>query len=148
MVSLQQAWKAIGIDMKTQKMDRATLEDRMYNKRDFDAYIWWDGYNFEPMPSTSTWGSGPDLLTGFSSPDVDALLKTILGNPDQAIRKSAIWELAQKASEQVWMIPLYFNMGCFAMRDYVKGVPKPSAADFNNSAILYQVEKLYIDKGK
>ncbi len=143
---LQQAWKAIGVDMKIQRLDRATLESRLFVDRDFDAYIWWDGYNFEPDPSMF-WHSATNI-NGFASAEIDALIEEANANADQAVRKAALDQLAVKVADEVLFIPLYYYRGFSAVKAYVKGVPAPSAADFNNSGILYEVHKLYIDKGK
>jgi peptide/nickel transport system substrate-binding protein len=141
-VALREAWRAIGVDMQIQRIDRPSLEKRLFDDRTFDAYLWWNGYNYEPEPrflwhSKDPWG----IHDYAGSPEVDRLIDQYEHGTTFEARKKALDQIAIKLAKEVPFIPLYFNYGFVAAKGNIK-FPIPSAADWNNTGVLYDVQTI------
>lgn len=139
-LAIQQALKNVGIAVEIQQLDRGTLQPRLFNDKDFDAYIWWDGYAFEP--DLSAFWTVASCPNGYVTPELEGMVLKANTAVDQKDRKAQLDAIADRIAEDVPFIPLYFYRGYVAIHDYVENLPPPSAADPNNTAILYDVEKL------
>jgi peptide/nickel transport system substrate-binding protein len=88
---LQEQFKAVGIDMKLEKVETATLSARQA-KRDFDAIsrVWTEFDREEdlfPLFHSSQRDGGANV-TGFSDPEVDRLLETLHGEFEPTKRRA------------------------------------------------------------
>ncbi len=141
-VAFRDALKAVGIDMEIQRLDRPTLEKRLFEERNFEAYLWWNGSNYEPEPrfywhSKDAWGN----RTLADGTVVDRFIEQYEAAVTQAARKRALDQLVFKLARDADFIPLYYNYGFMAARSNIR-FPRPSAADFNNTGVLYDVHTI------
>jgi peptide/nickel transport system substrate-binding protein len=135
-VALRQELRAIGVDVQIQRLDRPTLEKRLFEEKQFDAYLWWNGYSFEPDPAFY-WHSAT-AINNYAHPELDLLIDQAATTVNRDARKRFLDAIATKVARDVAFIPLYYFSGFMATKNAMK-FPPPSAADFNNSGVLYDV---------
>jgi peptide/nickel transport system substrate-binding protein len=138
-VAMKQEFKAIGVDMDIQRLDRPTLEKRLFEEKNYEAYIWWNGYSFEPDPAFY-WHSA-SAINNYTHPELDLLIDQAASTSSRDARKRFLDAISMKVARDVAFIPLYYYSGFYATRPNIK-FPPPSAADFNNSAVLYDVHTI------
>jgi peptide/nickel transport system substrate-binding protein len=138
-VAMRQEFRAIGVDMEIQRLDRPTLEKRLFEDKQFDAYLWWNGYSFEPDPAFY-WHSA-SAINNYAHPELDLLIDQAASTSNREARKRFLDAIATKVARDAAFIPLYHFSGFMATRPTIK-FPAPSAADFNNSAVLYDVHMI------
>ena len=138
-VALRQEFRAIGVDMQIQRLDRPTLEKRLFEAKEYEAYLWWNGYGFEPDPAFY-WHSA-SAINNYAHPELDLLIDQAASTTNRDARKRFLDAIAMKVARDVAFIPLYFFSGFMATKTTIK-FPAPSAADFNNSAVLYDVHTI------
>lgn len=144
-VAIQKELADVGFKVDIVQLDRASLQPKLLNDHDFDAYLWWDGYSFVPDIS-AFWKTNSYNPTGYASKDLDRMVDTANTTPDQNVRKATLDKIAEQIAEDVPMIPLYYYRGHVGIQDYVGNVPKPSGADPNNTGIYYEVQSLTINR--
>ncbi|HLJ61615.1 MAG TPA: ABC transporter substrate-binding protein [bacterium] len=144
-VAIQKELSDVGFKVNIVQLDRASLQPKLLNDHDFDAYLWWDGYSFVPDVS-AFWLTKSADPTGYASPRLDALIDKANTTPDRAARKATLDEIAQQVAGDVPMIPLYYYRGHVGIQDVVGGVPQPSGADPNNTGIFYRVQDLTLNR--
>jgi peptide/nickel transport system substrate-binding protein len=138
-VVMKQEFRAIGVDMDIQRLDRPTLEKRLFEDKEFDAYLWWNGYSFEPDPAYY-WHSSSSI-NNYANPELDLLIDQAASTTNRDARKRFLDAISTKVARDVAFIPLYYFSGFMATKTNIK-FPPPSAADFNNSAVLYDVQTI------
>lgn len=144
-VAIQNTLSKIGIKVDILQLDRASLQPRLEQHHNFDAYLWWDGYSFVPDLS-AFWLTSSEDPSGYANPQLDQLIHVANTTPDHALRKKTLDTIAEQIANDVPIIPLYYYRGYVAIHDYVKGIPTPSGADPNNSGIFYHVWDLSIQR--
>ena len=144
-VAIQDALSKVGIKMTILQLDRSSLQPKLLEDKDFDAYLWWDGYSFVPDVS-AFWTTSSANPSGYADAALDELVTTANTTPDQDARKQALDQIAERIAEDVPIIPLYYYRGYVGIHDYVKNVPTPSGADPNNTGIYYKVWELAIER--
>ncbi|MGQ0569991.1 MAG: ABC transporter substrate-binding protein [Armatimonadota bacterium] len=142
-VALRQEFRAIGVNMEIQRLDRPTLEKRLFEDKQFEAYLWWNGYSFEPDPAFY-WHSA-SAINNYAHPELDLLIDQAASVTNRDARKRFLDAIAMKIARDAAFIPLYHFSGFMATKTSIK-FPASSAADFNNSAVLYEVHT--IEKGR
>ncbi len=144
-VAIQKELTDVGFKVTIVQLDRASLQPKLLNDHDFDAYLWWDGYSFVPDVS-AFWLTKSANPTGYASPQLDALIDRANTTTDRADRKATLDKIAGQIADDVPMIPLYYYRGHVGIQDFIGNVPPPSAADPNNTGIFYRVQDLTINR--
>lgn len=144
-VAIQNALSDIGVKVDILQLDRSSLQPRLLDQKNFDAYLWWDGYSFVPDVS-AFWTTSSSNPSGYANPQLDKLINVANTTPDQTLRKQTLDKIAEQIANDVPIIPIYYYRGYVAIHDYVKGIPTPSGADPNNTGIFYKVWDLSIQR--
>ncbi len=89
LTAIQEYWRAIGVEMTPQLEDFSALVDRITTTHDFEVVLL--GFGWSAAPDQSAMWACDSYEGGFNfvkycNPDVDALLKEAVGEPDQAKR--------------------------------------------------------------
>jgi peptide/nickel transport system substrate-binding protein len=137
---IQEALANIGIQLNIAQLDRPSLQQRI--TEDFDTYLWWGGYSFVPDLTLRIHSDYDN--TGYASPELDEMLNLAMTTPDHDLRKATLDAIAERISEDVPFIPLYYYRGNFALDASIGSIPEPSSADPNNSGIFYRLWELTI----
>ncbi len=94
-IIIQANLKAIGVDMQIEHIETNTFFERL-RKKDYEAALGgWSAGLFVDM--TTMWHSGDKYefnFTGYNNPDVDALMKKALREPDPT-KNAALWKEVQ-----------------------------------------------------
>lgn len=137
--ALRKAFRAIGVEMAIEALDRRTLQSRIFLERDFDAYLWWNGYNFDPDPGFY-WHS-KSSVNNYDNPELDRLIDQSATAPRLELRKQFLDGIATRIARDAAFIPLYYFTRYVAARNTLK-FPPASAADFSNSGVAYDVHTI------
>ena len=136
---LQQAFRAIGVDMLIERLDKRSLERQIFLGREFDAFLWWNGYNFDPDPGLY-WHSKTSV-NNYDNPEIDRLIDQAASASRPEVRRQLLDAIATKIAKDAAFIPLYYFSRYVAIRAGLK-VPPASAADFANSGVVYDVQTI------
>ncbi len=136
---LQQAFRAIGVDMRMERLDKRSLERAVFLGREFDAYLWYNGYNIDPDPAFY-WHSR-NSVNNYDDRELDRLIEQANAAARPDARKQVLDTIAVKLAREAAFIPLYYFTRYVAARDTVK-FPSPSGADFSNMGIVYDVQTI------
>lgn len=111
---VKQALEDIGIGIDLSVPDRPTSIKRIYTDYDFDLAISNQANPSEPVPSTMQYFTTDGIMkgvpfrnaSGYSNPDVDALVTRIKVETDPARRKALIAEFQKIATFEAVLLPL------------------------------------------
>jgi peptide/nickel transport system substrate-binding protein len=133
------AFRGIGVDMRVERLDKRSLERTVFLGREFDAYLWYNGYNFDPDPGFY-WHSR-NSANNYDDPGLDRLIDQANAAVRLDVRKQLLDTIAMKIAKEAAFIPLYYFTRYVAARDTVT-FPSPSGADFSNMGVLYDVHTI------
>ncbi len=136
---LQQAFRAIGVDMLIERLDKRSLERQIFLGREFDAFLWWNGYNFDPDPGLY-WHSKTSV-NNYDDAEIDRLIEQAATASRPEVRRQLLDAIAMKIAKDVAFIPLYYFSRYVAVRTTLK-LPPASAADFANSGVVYDAHTI------
>ena len=125
---LQQQLKAAGITMNIQNYESGEWIGRLFSK-EYQATISYWSATLDPahfyvpgLRSTSGWN-----ITGYGTPEMDALLDAFAQEPDEAARKEAYKAVITKFNEDMPMVPLDNQLQQYWVRANVYGMePLPT----------------------
>jgi len=111
---LKQALNDVGIEVRLDSVDRATALKRIYSDYDYDIAVSNFTAPVEPVPTVTQFFTTDGIVkgaafrnaTGYSSPQMDALVAKITVETDEEKRKALIHQFAQLASTDVPIVPL------------------------------------------
>jgi peptide/nickel transport system substrate-binding protein len=140
-VPLQQELANIGITMSIQTYELATWLD-FVNPGNFDCYIarWTGQDTSDPYAwlylqfHSSMFGSAGNRAR-FSSPDIDALLDTAEGEPDQAARLAKYVEAAKALVLEFPQIPLFGTNAVAVWNPRVQGFAPDAMTSWSASVV-------------
>ncbi|MGH8245771.1 MAG: ABC transporter substrate-binding protein, partial [Gammaproteobacteria bacterium] len=138
-LALRQAFRAIGVDMKIERLDKGGLRRQLFAEGDFEAYLSWNGYNFNPDPRFY-WHS-KSAINNYGNPELDQLIERAASASRPEGRKLSLDAIAVKIAKDAAFIPLYYFSRYIAARNSWK-FPPPSAADFSFTGVVYDVQAI------
>ncbi len=111
---LKQALEDIGIAVRLDSVDRATALKRIYTDYDYDIAISNFTAPIEPVPTVTQFFTTDGMVkgaafrnaSGFSHPEMDALVAKITIETNEATRRDLVHQFAKLASTEVPIVPL------------------------------------------
>lgn len=138
-LALRQAFRAIGVEMAIEQLDKRQLRNQVFAEKDFEAYLWWNGYNVNPDPRFY-WHS-KTAVNNYAQPELDRLIERAASASRPADRKRSLDAIATKIANDAAFIPLYYFSRYIAARDTWK-FPLPSTADFSFTGVVYDAHTI------
>ena len=127
--SMQQLWKAIGVDCIPKTEEFSSLVARLTESHDFEMVIVGFSWGVDPdqtsMWATQSYGGGFNL-NKYSNPQVDTILKQALSELDQEKRKQLYIQMQNIVVDDAPSIILYFTQTPAAVNKRVHNL-KPNA---------------------
>lgn len=112
LATMQQLWKAIGVDCTPKTEEFSTFVSRLTESHDFEIAM--VGFNWDPDPdqqsmwATQSYGGGFNLGK-YSNPQVDDILAKALVELDQEKRKQLYIQMQNILADEVPSVILYFS---------------------------------------
>jgi peptide/nickel transport system substrate-binding protein len=111
---VKQELEELGVAVNTAVPDRAAAIKRLYTDYDFDIAISNQANPSEPVPTTTQYYTSDGIkkgvpfrnASGFSSPELDALVDRIRVETDPAARKALVVDFQKKVAEEAFDLPL------------------------------------------
>jgi len=133
----------VGIEVEIIQLESATLDTTVYQDRDFDMYLGWQGFGVDP-DIASRWvtadpsaGSYLDNPASYSNPDVDAALRDAAVALTQDDRAAGLWTAQELITQDCAAVWLQQWEAISAVSANVGGlVLPPSTADMDNTGIF------------
>ena len=127
------------------QLDRSSLQPKLLEDKDFDAYLWWDGYSFVPDVS-AFWTTSSANPSGYADAALDELRDDRQhhprsGRPQAGSGPDRRAHRRGRADHPAVLLPRL--RGHPRLR---QNVPTPSGADPNNTGIYYKVWELAIER--
>lgn len=130
--------KEIGVNLVIEQMPFKSRLERM-EKKDFDIVSagWGPDYN-DPLTFLDlfTTGNGNNH-TSYSNPEMDALVNQVRAESDPAKRNELYIKIEQLLMDDMPIIPVYFRVRNYTMKDEFTGVVRNAFQDIN----LYWVKR-------
>jgi peptide/nickel transport system substrate-binding protein len=125
-VSIQEQWKAIGVEVAPKMVDSNTISNVSTNTREYDAMVSQRNMPQDPDPSL-TWSSGNAApggfnTTGYKNPDVDKLIESAAAVFDQEQRKKIYSQFQNLMATEVPGPPLFVPREIVGVNKRVQGV--------------------------
>ena len=146
---MQQFLLQAGIDMQINQMEFATFETEVYENKNFDMYLDWQGFGVDPdiasrwLTSTAEEGTYLANPSNYSNPDVDTALNAAAIALTQEERAKYLWEAQNLLTADVPAIWLYLWQAQMATGPNVDGLSLPaSTADMDNTGIFREPWKV------
>jgi len=140
---MQQLLKDVGIELKLRQMEPATAEETIYQQKDFDIYLDWQGFGVDPdiasrwttvVEEEGTYLSNP---SNYANAEVDAAFKAAEVAPTFEERQEYLWEAQDLITQDAAAVWLYLWQAQMAVSQNVDGLSlPPSTADMDNTAIF------------
>lgn len=135
---LQYAFKQVGIDMKIQVQEWATLIENTINPRAYEAIVLGWTMSVEPDPydiwHSSKTGPREFNFIGFNNPQADRLMVAARETFDQAARKKSLDQFQEILHDEQPYLFLYAPYSLIAVHKRVKGiVPMPAGIGYNST---------------
>ncbi|HEY8602119.1 MAG TPA: ABC transporter substrate-binding protein [Thermomicrobiales bacterium] len=112
MASMQQLWKAIGVDCTPKNEEFSSLVARLTETYDFEMVIVGFSWGVDPDQSTM-WATesykGGFNLNKYSNPQVDTIVKQALSELDQEKRKQLYIQMQNIVADEAPSVILYFR---------------------------------------
>lgn len=133
----------IGIEVEIIQLEAATLDTTVYQDRDFDMYLGWQGFGVDPdiasrwMTADPSAGSYLDNPASYSNPEVDTALRAAAMALTQDERATALWTAQDLITQDCAAVWLQQWEAISAVSQNVGGlVLPPSTADMDNTGIF------------
>lgn len=140
----------IGIEIEIIQLEPATLDTTVFEDKDFDIYLGWQGFGVDP-DIASRWltveesdrGSYLDNPTGYSNPEVDTALTAAAVALTQEERAENLWHAQELIAADCAAVWLQLWEATSAIGPNVGGLSlPPSTADMDNTGIYREPWKL------
>jgi peptide/nickel transport system substrate-binding protein len=146
---MQQYLKAVGVELQLQQMEAATAQETIYQQKDFDIYLDWQGFGVDPdiasRWSTTTAEEGTYLSnpSNYANPEVDAAFKAAEVAASLEERQEHLWRAQDLITQDCPAVWLYLWQAQMAVSQSVDGLSlPPSTADMDNTAIFREPWKV------
>ncbi len=146
---MQQFLQQVGIELKINQLEYATFETEVYENKNFDIYLDWQGFGVDPdiasrwLTSTAEEGTYLANPSNYSNPEVDAALEAAAIALTQEERAQHLWEAQNLLTADVPAIWLYLWQAQMAAGPNVDGLSLPaSTADMDNTGIFREPWKV------
>lgn len=146
---MQQFLQQIGIELKINQLEYATFETEVYENKNFDIYLDWQGFGVDPdiasrwLTSTAEDGTYLANPSSYTNPEVDAALEAAAIALTQEERAQHLWEAQNLLTADVPAIWLYLWQAQMATGPNVDGLSLPaSTADMDNTGIFREPWKV------
>jgi peptide/nickel transport system substrate-binding protein len=141
---LQDQYRQLGIEVQPAALDFATYTDQVQRRRDFDLSLAaYGGGSLDPDlgPKAQLLSNGPQNVTGYSNPQVDALFKQAAGELDGAKRKQLYHQIQALVNADVPSHYLYALKAVDVFSRKVQGVTshKGDRLDTNDALLSWSV---------
>ncbi len=144
-VAVQQFWKDVGVEVKTQTEEWGAFLKRIGatpdGTRDYDAFLVGFQWGVDPNQKTMWASDGGFNLNKYNNPQMDKILSDALNTLDQSKRKDLYFQMQQIVAEDVPSMILYFQRSIPALNKRVHGyVPGVNNIPWNN------IQEWWVDK--
>ena len=146
---MQQFLQQVGIDLKINQLESANFQTEVYENKNFDIYLDWQGFGVDPdiasrwLTSTEEEGTYLSNPSNYSNPEVDAALNAAATALTQDERAKHLWEAQDLITADVPAIWLYLWQAQMAVGPNVGGLSLPaSTADMDNTGIFREPWKV------
>ena len=150
-VSMQEQWKAIGVEATPKMVDSNTLSNVSTNTRAYDAMVAQRNMPQDPDPSL-TWSSGFAApggfnTTGYKNPEVDRLIESGAAVFDQESRKRIYSQFQNLLATEVPGVPLFIPREIVGVNKRVQGVVG-TLGTFNRLRRTLWFKDVWVSDGK
>ncbi|HEX9924696.1 MAG TPA: ABC transporter substrate-binding protein, partial [Anaerolineae bacterium] len=146
---MQQFLKEVGIDLQLQQLETATFDETVFQNKEFDMYLNWDGFGVDPdvasrwLTSTAEEGTYLSNPSSFSNSEVDTLFAEAQVASTLEERQEKLWAATEMIADDVPAVWLYLYEAQMAVSNNVGGLSlPPSTADMDNTAIFREPWKV------
>jgi peptide/nickel transport system substrate-binding protein len=146
---MQQFLQQVGIELNINQLEYANFETEVYENKNFDIYLDWQGFGVDPdiasrwLTSTAEEGTYLANPSNYSNPEVDAALEAAATALTQEERAKYLWEAQNLLTADVPAVWLYLWQAQVATGPNVGGLSLPaSTADMDNSGIFREPWKV------
>ncbi|MFN8593740.1 MAG: ABC transporter substrate-binding protein [Thermomicrobiales bacterium] len=146
---MQQFLQQVGIELKINQLEYANFETEVYQNKNFDIYLDWQGFGVDPdiasrwLTSTAEEGTYLANPSNYSNPAVDAALNAAAVALTQDERAQKLWEAQNLITADVPAFWLYLWQAQMAVGPNVDGLSLPaSTADMDNTGIFREPWKV------
>jgi peptide/nickel transport system substrate-binding protein len=146
---MQQFLQQVGIDMKINQLEEANFQTEVYQNKNFDMYLDWQGFGVDPdiasrwLTSTAEDGTYLSNPSNYSNPKVDAALNAAALALTQDERAQHLKEAQNLITADVPAVWLYLWQAQQAVGPNVGGLSLPaSTADMDNTGIFREPWKV------
>jgi len=146
---MQQFLQQVGIELNINQLEYANFETEVYENKNFDIYLDWQGFGVDPdiasrwLTSTAEEGTYLANPSNYSNPEVDAALEAAAIALTQEERAQHLWEAQNLITADVPAVWLYLWQAQQATGPNVGGLSLPaSTADMDNSGIYREPWKV------
>ena len=140
---MQQFLQQVGIDMQINQLEYANFETEVYENKNFDMYLDWQGFGVDPdiasrwLTSTGDEGTYVANPSNYSNPEVDAALEAAAIALTQEERAEHLWQAQNLLTADVPAVWLYLWQAQMATGPNVGGLSLPaSTADMDNTGVF------------
>jgi peptide/nickel transport system substrate-binding protein len=146
---MQQFLQQVGIDMQINQLEAANFQTEVYENKNFDMYLDWQGFGVDPdiasrwLTSTAEDGTYLANPSNYSNPKVDEALQAAALALTQEERAQHLQEAQNLITADVPAIWLYLWQAQQAVGPNVGGLSLPaSTADMDNAGIFREQWKV------
>lgn len=140
----------IGIEIEIIQLEPATLDTTVFEDKDFDIYLGWQGFGVDPDIASrwltvdeSAGGSYLDNPTGYTNPEVDTALRAAAAALTQEERAENLWHAQELITADCAAVWLQLWEATSAIGPNAGGLSlPPSTADMDNTGIYREPWKL------
>jgi peptide/nickel transport system substrate-binding protein len=146
---MQQFLQQVGIELNITQLEYANFETEVYENKNFDIYLDWQGFGVDPdiasrwLTSTAEEGTYLANPSNYSNPEVDAALEAAATALTQEERAKHLWKAQNLITADVPAIWLYLWQAQMATGPNVGGLSLPaSTADMDNTGVFREPWKV------
>jgi peptide/nickel transport system substrate-binding protein len=141
-VGMQQYLKTVGIDLQLKQMEPATFDEAVYQNKDFDIYLGWQGFGVDPdvasrwVSETAEAGTYMANPSNYSNPELDAAFEAAELAASLEERQKHLWKAMDIIGEDCPAVWFFMWQAHMAVSKNIGGLSLPaSSADMDNRAI-------------
>jgi peptide/nickel transport system substrate-binding protein len=146
---MQQYLKAVGIDLQLKQMESATFNEAVYQNKDFDIEMGWQGFGVDPdvalrwKTETAELGTYMSNPSNYSNPELDAEFQAAETAASLEERQQHLWKAMDLISEDCLAVWFHTWQAFMAVSNNIDGLSlPPSSADMDNLGIFREVWKV------